>query len=140
MLKLSEDWQSTLIGLFFVVIIALGFFGPGPQRATLNAEPGETVSVDTLATDGWTVSATLGEDALTADSLVESLEDGAVIIATCEGGSLSTTEAEQLPGDDDAIIEDGEARLVLVNNCDDAVTVSYRIDRFVPWPLFGIFE
>jgi hypothetical protein len=136
---LSEDWQSTLIGLGIVLAIAFGILGPGSQRVNLSAAPGDTAAADAVSGGGWSVSGTVdGASAPVADA-VESLDGDVAYVYTCADGALSATTSNTLP---EGVVgpEDGKARIVLVNACDTGATLAYRRATFIPWPIFGLFE
>lgn len=131
--KLTEDWIATLTGLFIVAVIGAGLLGPGPHRVTLEAEPGESVSAEADARDGWTVTATLDDESIAvADS--GTLEDARDYLFVCAGGDLQVTTQDA--GDTD----DGQVTLTLQNDCDADLTLRYTIDAAIQWPLFGLFE
>lgn len=132
--KLGEDWLATIIGLALVAIIALGFIGSGPQKASLLAPAGTEKTVEARAIGGWSVSAKIGGEAISIAGLITRLEDGMTYMLACEDGTITASPATA--GDS---IQKGYAGIHLVNHCDAEVSIAYRIDSAIPWPIFGIF-
>jgi hypothetical protein len=137
--KLSEDWLATLIGLAIVLVIGAGLLGPGPQRIVLKASPGETHSMEALARDDWEVSATLGGDKVKVGQPLTTLAEGQTYVYTCQAGAIAPNAERQSQVEAKAPSED-HVQLVLVNECDQQVALTYQTDYAVHWPLFGLLK
>lgn len=137
--KLSEDWLATGIGLAIVLIISAGLIGPGPQTVSVKAAPGETQSAQAVAARGWTISATLGDEAAAIQGAITDLGDGDAILITCRNGALTAQIAGTLP--DGTHRPDGDHAMILVTNtCDAPVSVTYSQSAAIPWPVFNLFD
>jgi hypothetical protein len=141
--SLSEDWLATIIGLALVAVIGFGLLGPGAQKHELKAAAGESANAYPLPIGGWTVSATVdGEKVTVADAPTalepESASGPARVVAfTCADGVLALDP--DLAATISARPADGKATLLLVNDCDAPVTVTYSTSPLIRWPLFNLF-
>jgi hypothetical protein len=135
--RLSEDWLATIVGLVIVLVIGAGILGPGPQTVTLTAGPGATEETDALPLDGWKVSATLAGEKAGVTGSFETLEKGQRYVYRCSTGQIARDTDEALPGDFKAPTED-RAQLVLINDCDQKVVLTYKTDYAIRWPVFDL--
>ncbi len=141
--RLSEDWLATLIGLALVAVVGFGLLGPGAQKHELKAEAGGDAVAYALPIGGWSVSATLGgqkvtvPDAPTSLAPEDALAPARVVAFTCAGGQLALDPG--LAATISARPEGGKATLLVVNDCDADVIVTYSIGPLVRWPLFNLF-
>lgn len=133
---LSEDWLATLIGLILVAIVGLGLLGPGAQKQELKAAAGEAARIDVLPLAGWKATATVGGEKATLADAPTTLERDSVTAFACADGQISL-DPEQA-----ATISarsDSKAGLLLVNNCDAEVAITWSTDPIIRWPLFNLF-
>jgi hypothetical protein len=137
--KLSEDWLATGIGLVIVLVIGAGLIGPGPQKVSVKAAPGETASAQAVAANGWEISATVGDAATPIQSAITDLNDGDAILITCEDGALSAQIAGTLP-DGTSRPDDDNAVILVTNSCDAPVSITYTRAAAIPWPIFNLFD
>ena len=137
--SLSEDWLATIIGLLLVLIIGIGLLGPGAQSHKLEAPAGESANAAyLLPLSGWKVSATLDGQKLTlpADAPT-TLAPESVTAFVCADGQLTldpdlaATISARPPG--------GKATVLLVNNCEGKVVLTYSTSPIIRWPLFSLF-
>jgi hypothetical protein len=139
--RLSEDWIATIIGLAIVLVIGAGLIGLGPQSVSLKAKPGETVTANALAVDGWNVSATLGGEKVTIENAPTGLESNQVYGFICQEGAIEVGTILPEAGETSLLVwESGRALLALKNTCDADVSVSYKTSAAIPWPVFRIFD
>lgn len=132
--KLNEDWLATIIGLLIIAVIGLGLLGPGPQSVTVTTEAGAANSSPARAISGWSASATLAGERLTLENAPTTLENGRIYVFTCREGAI-TVEVTDAPPES---LADGRALLTLVDECDGAVTLTYRTTAAIVWPVFGV--
>lgn len=132
--QLSEDWIATGIGLLIVLIIGTGLIGPGAQNATLKAQAGESAQAALLALDGWQIGS---EGAAVPANPVSRLVAGAAYQYQCTEGQMTAQQLDALP---DGINPPGagKALVLLQNDCEQAITLTYRRDAALRWPLFGL--
>lgn len=137
--RLSEDWQATLIGLLIVALIGSGIFGPGGQNVSVKAAAGASGVTSLRPLSGWQVSATLAGDKLVPESPATTAVAGESVILVCREGALMRGDGSLVPADTPRPPED-RAQLVLVNQCDGEVVVTYRTSALIPWPVFNLFS
>lgn len=137
--RLSEDWLATIIGLLIVLIIGSGLLGPGAQNVSVSAGAGETASAVLRPLSNWRVSATLDGESTGATTLPTALTDGQTVVITCDNGALTVESADTLPEGVNSPPE-GRAQVVVVNQCDAAVSLTYRTNQTIPWPIFNLFN
>lgn len=132
--QLPEDWIATGIGLLIVLIIGTGLLGPGAQSATLKAQAGESAQAALLALDGWQIGS---EGAAAPSNPVSALVAGAAYQYQCADGQIMAQQLDALP---DGINppDAGKALVLLSNQCEQAITLTYRRDAALRWPLFGL--
>ncbi|MBL8145344.1 MAG: hypothetical protein JNL34_03075 [Anaerolineae bacterium] len=141
--SLSEDWLATLIGLLLVAVIGFGLLGPGAQSHKLTAAAGESANAYALPIGGWKAAFTVDGEKVTVADAPTSLEPESadaparVVAFTCADGQLALDP--DLAATISARPEGGKATLLLVNDCDVPVTVTYTTDPIVRWPLFNLF-
>jgi hypothetical protein len=142
--SLSEDWLATLIGLALVAVIGFGLLGPGAQKHELKADAGESApAVYALPIGGWQAAFTVNGEKVTVEGAPTTLapEDAnapaRVVAFVCENGTLRLDP--DLAATISARPEGGKATLLLVNDCDAPVTVTYSTGPLIPWPLFNLF-
>lgn len=128
--RLTEDWIATLLGLAIVFIIGSGLIGPGPQSVSLKAKAGERVEADILARAGWTISVTLGDDKLSPTTTFDDLNAQTVYHYRCVDGQLISVGTAAEPK-----LASDKARLLLDNQCEATVSLSYKTSSAIPWPL-----
>lgn len=133
-MKLSEDWQATIIGLLLVVIIGLGLLGPGPHKVTMTATAGETVNTGIDALGGWSVSVKVNGETVDTSEFPDDINDNQIVVFACADGVVTAESIE------DSTVSMDTAQLTLINNCDAEVEVKYEIKATVQWPLFRVFE
>lgn len=131
--KLNEDWLATIVGLLIVASAGLGLFGSGPQTMSITAAPEETASTDINGTGGWSVSARMGDKTITVIDAYTRLYDSTAYSYVCENGEVSASGEDLTLSLQDALVS-------LTNNCDSALTLTYRKGNAIPWPLFGLFQ
>ena len=136
--SLSEDWLATLIGLLIVLIIGAGLLGPGARTIMINADAGETASASMPLLNGWSVSAAVDGEPASVSGALTAFDQGIQSVITCIDGQLAA-EARDLTGEG-ATMPDDYAELTIVNGCDVSVSVTYRINRAIPYPVFNIFN
>jgi hypothetical protein len=129
----SEDWLATFIGLAVVVIIGSGLIGPGPQTITLSAPAAETREAPAYPASGWIISARIGEASAAVENSSSILERDSTTIIECQDARLSVQTANGAPAA-------GRAQIVLMNNCDQPVSVTYKTNAVIPWPVFRVFS
>lgn len=135
--SLSEDWLATLIGLSIVAIVGFGLLGPGAQSRKLEADAGESApAAYLLPISGWKASATLDGEKVAVEGAPGTLAPGSVTAFVCANGQLAA-DAE-LAATILARPEDSKATVLLVNNCDGKVVLTYTTDPIIRWPLFGL--
>ncbi len=134
--RLSEDWVATLIGLALVAIVGFGLLGPGAQKHELKADAGATANAYPLPISGWMVSAVVDGEKVSLPDAPNALAAESVTAFTCDNGVLALDT--ELAAIISARPEDGKATLLLQNNCDAAVTVTYSTDPIIRWPLFNL--
>lgn len=139
---LSEDWLATLIGLAIVLVIGAGLIGPGPQSVKVSAAPGEVIAKNAKAVDDWTITATYDGDSTPISGAVQTdLTKGARYIYACGGDEVQVSEADMLDVSADVAAPDADqAQIVLVNGCNADVTLTFKIDYAIRWPIFNIFD
>ena len=137
--RLSEDWLATLIGLIIVFVVGSGLLGPGRQNVSLSAEAGQTASAALRPLGGWVVSASLDGERASAADAPTSFADGENVIFTCLDGQLSAQSEIALPAGSSAPPE-GRAQVIIVNQCDAAVSITYQTNALIPWPVFNLFS
>lgn len=136
--SLNEDWLATIIGLVLVAIVGLGLLGPGAQSVKLEARAGESApAAYVLPIAGWKVSATLDGQKIAVPDAPTTLDRESVTAFVCADGQLTldpdlaATISARPPG--------GKATLLLINNCDGKVVLTYATDPLIRWPLFNLF-
>lgn len=130
----TEDWLATLLGLAIVCIIAAGLLGPGKYTVTIEAVPGEMVSQEIPVIAGWQVSANLGDERIAIDEAADNLAAGGVV------GYLCLNDSIQVAPDAGTMSVTDQALLTVQNDCDQNLTITYKTDKAIPWPLFGLFS
>ncbi|MFN8377769.1 MAG: hypothetical protein U0452_03785 [Anaerolineae bacterium] len=136
--SLSEDWLATIIGLVLVGVIGLGLLGPGAQKHELKAAAGESApAAYALPLAGWKISATVDGQKVSIPDAPTTLEPGSVTAITCQEGQL--TLDPELAATISARPDGGKATLLLVNQCDVPVSVTYSTSPLIRWPLFSLF-
>jgi hypothetical protein len=85
------------------------------------------------------VSATLGGEPTSASSLPTTLTDGQTAVITCRDDALTTESADALRGGVNPAPE-GRAQVVVANQCDADVSVTYKTNPSIPWPIFNLFN
>lgn len=135
---LSEDWLATLIGLAIVFIIGSGLLGPGAQNVSIRAEAGETGAAALRPLSGWRVSATLDGERTSEAEAPTALNAGETTVITCHDGALSA-QAATLPEGVEAAPA-GRAQIIVVNECEGVVSLTYQTSALVPWPVFNLFS
>lgn len=142
--SLSEDWLATIIGLIIVAVVGFGLLGPGAQKHELKAAAGESApAVYALPIGGWKAAFTVDGENVTVEGAPSTLapEDhlapARVVAFTCADGQL--TFNPDLAATISARPEGGKATLLLVNECDVPVTVTYSTSPLFRWPLFNLF-
>ncbi len=135
--SLSEDWLATIIGLVLVGIIGLGLLGPGAQSKKLEVAPGESGTAYVLPIAGWKASATVDGSKVTIPDAPTTLGRESVTAFTCEDGQL--TPDPELAATISARPEGGNATLLVLNNCDGMVVLTYSTSPIIRWPLFNLF-
>jgi hypothetical protein len=136
--KINEDWLATLIGLALVVVVGFGLLGPGAQSVALSADPGASAANEARAVGGWGVSLKLDGETVNGVAAPTALSAGRSYVFTCDNGAVSVSESETPPAGV-AAPANGRAQLVLVNNCDAPLSLTYSIGALVRWPLFNLF-
>lgn len=136
--RLSEDWLATIIGLIVVLVIGVGALGPGGQEVKVASDAGATAAKPALATSGWAASATLGGEKTKVEGASSLLSAGETTVITCQDGVLTAEAAAALPEGVEAA-PSGKAQVVVVNQCDAAVEVTYKTPAAIPWPIFKLF-
>jgi hypothetical protein len=148
---LSEDWLATLVGLGIVLIIAAGVVGPGPQSASLRAQPGALSSALVMPIGGWQISATLAGEKLTVVNAIStstsaplslSFAAGQTYQAVCRAGQLTlegVTTLTTFPAGLSAP-DSGQAQVALRNECEAEVALTLRTPTALPWPVFRLFQ
>lgn len=134
--RLSEDWLATIIGLVIVGVVGLGLLGPGAQKHELKAAAGEDANAYALPLAGWKISATVDGEKVTIADAPTTLEPESVTAFTCEDGELRLDP--ELAATISARPEGGKATLLLVNQCDAPVAITYSTSALIRWPLFGL--
>jgi len=135
--SLSEDWLATLIGLILVAVVGFGLLGPGAQSRKLEANAGESApAAYLLPIAGWKASATLGGEKVTVEGAPTALAPDSVTAFVCANGQL--TLDPELAATISARPEGGKATVLLVNQCDGKVVLTYATDPIIRWPLFGL--
>jgi hypothetical protein len=137
--RLSEDWLATIIGLLIVLIVGSGLLGPGAQNVSINAPAGETASAAVRPLSGWKVSATIGDAQTSAAGAPTAFTSGQNTVIACRDGALTTEPSAALPDGVNAP-PDGRAQVVVLNECDAPVKVTYTTRAAIPWPLFNLFS
>lgn len=136
--NLSEDWTATLIGLLIVLVIGTGLFGPGARTITVSADADETASAPMPLLKGWNVSATLDGEPAAVEGTVTAFEQGTQAIITCRDGQLQAQRRDLTA--EGATMPDDYAEVVVINECDVPVSVTYHINRAIPYPIFNLFS
>jgi hypothetical protein len=137
--SLNEDWLATIIGLILVAVVGFGLLGPGAQSVRLQADAGESApAAYLLPIAGWKASATLdGEKLAIPADTPTALARESVTAFVCTDGQLALDP--DLAATISARPEGGKATLLLINNCDSKVILTYATDPLIRWPLFGLF-
>lgn len=135
--SLSEDWLATIIGLLIVLIIGAGLLGPGARSISVSADAGETASTSAPLLSGWHVSATIDGEPASVTGAATAFKQGTQAVITCRSGQLETQTRDLTA--EGATMPDDYAEVVIVNECDAPVGVTYRINRAIPYPVFNLF-
>jgi hypothetical protein len=122
-----------------VLVIGLGALGQGPQTVRVNAAPGEIQSAQPLALDGWQVRAALDGQPVAVSGPATRLADGSTVVLTCREAALEAVATDAPPEGFDAP-DAGYARVVIDNQCDAPVAVTYSKGAAIRWPIFRLFE
>jgi hypothetical protein len=118
-MKLSEDWQATILGLVIVAIIGLGLLGPGPQNVVIKAAAGETKSAEIKEGVSYQISATVdGEKAVLPPASYSII---------CQDNQLTANDQQA-------------GQFMVINNCDREVVLTMKSNPAIPWPVFNIFS
>lgn len=131
--KLKEDWLATIVGLLIVASVGLGLVGSGPQTVNIQADPGETTTQDIKAIGGWSVSATLADEAAPVTDAYTRLSYSTAYDYVCENGTVTASG-------EDMTLSIEESLVSITNNCDAVVKLTYKMGNAIPWPLFKWFE
>lgn len=139
--RLSEDWLATLVGLLIVFVVGFGLLGPGALEVRLTAQPGETVTAEGRALDGWSQRAALDGETIEINrpegESLSRLSAQTTYSFICEGSVINAAP----PSFDSASYpQQPPPQLTLTNNCDAPVTLTYRRSNLIRWPLFGLFQ
>jgi hypothetical protein len=73
------------------------------------------------------------EEANVAEA-VETFDAGNLYQITCEEGNLNMT---RMPGQ---ISVEDKAYLIVTNDCNEKLTITYKTNPVVPWPIFGLLD
>jgi hypothetical protein len=140
----NEDWLATVIGLSMVAVVGLGIVGPGPQTVQVTAAPGEANSRPIWEGGAPTLSAQLGDESVAIGGSAENwafvCQDGGVQHVQSAVYNALVGQQNPLPGG--TVTERVTTTVVSVsvaNDCDQDVTVTYKTNAAIRWPLMNLF-